>query len=242
MTPLMIMVGADKGGVGKTTVARVVVDYLATRKIVPRVFDTEAPKGDLVRFGFAGAEVVDLQRGLAGKMRVFDSVDAGSVTLVDMRAGLLSETLKALDDAGLLAAVRGGEMNLALLHVLGPTPTSLAEIADASAAIGGGSKHFVVKNNIADDDVFGEWTRSERYAETFARMAPATIAVPRLPEEISREVQGLGVSFAAFAADRARSRTMRGLMLGWLRAVWGDLDKVGLGELAAAAAGEAPAS
>lgn len=233
-TPLMIMVGADKGGVGKTTVARVVIDYLATRNVTPKVFDTEAPTGDLARFAFTAAEVVDLQR-IAGKVRVFDSVDSGSVTVVDMRAGLLSTTLKALDEAGLLAAVRAGEMNLALLHVLGPTPTSLNEVLAASEAIGGGSKHFVVKNNIADDDVFGEWTRSERYAETFARMAPATVTVPRLPEEVSREIQGLGISFAAFAADRARSRTMRGLVLGWLRAVWGDLDKVGLGELVAAA-------
>lgn len=235
MTPLMIMVGADKGGVGKTTVARVVIDYLATRNVKPKVFDTETPSGDLARFPFAAAEIVDIER-IAGKVRVFDAVDQGAaVIVVDMRAGLLSKTLQALDDAGLLTAVRANELNLALLHVLGPTPTSLNEVLAASQAIGGGSLHFVVKNNIAADDVFGEWTSSERYAETFARMAPATVTVPRLPEEVSREIQSLGVSFAAFAADRTRSRTMRGLVLTWLRQVWGDLDKIGLGQLAAAA-------
>ena len=48
--PTVILIGADKGGVGKTTVARTLLDYLTTQEIPTRAFDTEAPKGVLHRF------------------------------------------------------------------------------------------------------------------------------------------------------------------------------------------------
>src|SRR5690349_17288784 len=48
--PAVIIVGADKGGVGKTTVTRTLLDYFNARKIPTRAFDTEAPKGTLKRF------------------------------------------------------------------------------------------------------------------------------------------------------------------------------------------------
>ena len=37
--PTVILIGADKGGVGKTTVARTLVDYLTAQGIPLRAFD-----------------------------------------------------------------------------------------------------------------------------------------------------------------------------------------------------------
>ena len=45
--PAVIIVGADKGGVGKTTVTRTLLDYFSARKVPTRAFDTEAPKVSL---------------------------------------------------------------------------------------------------------------------------------------------------------------------------------------------------
>src|SRR5580698_776854 len=50
MKPAVILVGADKGGVGKTTVARALADYLTGKNIMTRAFDTESPRGTLQRF------------------------------------------------------------------------------------------------------------------------------------------------------------------------------------------------
>src|SRR6266540_241974 len=50
MKPTVLMVGADKGGVGKTTVTRTVLDYLAAKNILVRAFDAEYPRGTLKRF------------------------------------------------------------------------------------------------------------------------------------------------------------------------------------------------
>ena len=58
--PSVIIVGADKGGVGKTTVARTLLDYFTAHQIPARAFDTEAPRGTLKRFHPAATHVVDI--------------------------------------------------------------------------------------------------------------------------------------------------------------------------------------
>lgn len=43
--PVVIVVGADKGGVGKTTVSRTLLDYFSTNNVQTRAFDTELSSG-----------------------------------------------------------------------------------------------------------------------------------------------------------------------------------------------------
>ena len=38
--PVVIVVGADKGGVGKTTVSRTLLDYFSANNVPTRAFDT----------------------------------------------------------------------------------------------------------------------------------------------------------------------------------------------------------
>ena len=223
-TPLVIMVGADKGGVGKTTVARALLDYLATRSVSPRVFDTQWPAGDLARF--VPAEVIDIDK-VEGQRKVFDRLDG--VTVIDIRGGSFSSILHTLDRVRLLEDVRQGAVALALLHVLGPSIASLNEIQEAHRTIGGGSRHFIVKNHI--NETAFSIADDPRYAEHFARMADCTIDVPQLKVDAGEAVQALGISFAAFAGDPAQSRILRGYTLDWLAAIWKEFDRVGIGAL-----------
>ena len=45
MKPTLILIGADKGGVGKTTLSRALLDHVARKDISARAFDTENPRG-----------------------------------------------------------------------------------------------------------------------------------------------------------------------------------------------------
>ena len=40
MKPVVIMVGADKGGVGKTSISRALLDYFLRNNVLARAFDT----------------------------------------------------------------------------------------------------------------------------------------------------------------------------------------------------------
>src|SRR5258708_26923829 len=95
--PVVIVVGADKGGVGKTTVSRTLLDYFDANNIPTRAFDTESPRGTLKRFHPELTEIVDLTT-TSDQMKIFDTLNAAapSVTVIDVRAGLMSPSLSSL--------------------------------------------------------------------------------------------------------------------------------------------------
>jgi hypothetical protein len=232
MIPTIIIVGADKGGVGKTMTCRALLDYLAERKRAYRAFDTEFPAGDLKRFA-TESQLIDIGQ-VQAQMSVFDAVDSECLTVLDLRGGMLTPTLQALDDAKLFDDVRNNKMRLILLHVLGPTMASIAEIGEAAKRIGAGSaRHFVVKNHINQTQYF-DWDEPSRQA-AWQQMNNVTINVPQLAEIACETMQKLGGSFSAFCANQTpagpQSPVLRGRVRTWLEIVWREFDRVGLGEL-----------
>ena len=131
--PTLILIGADKGGVGKTTVARAFLDYLKERGVRPSVFDTEPPPGVLRRF-YDYSKPVDVSQ-VRGQMQVFDEAPGAGVTVVDIRAGGLSKVLTAMRDAGLLKDIHAGKMHMVVIHVLGSTEASTGYFKSAGAKI-----------------------------------------------------------------------------------------------------------
>ena len=105
--PVVIVVGADKGGVGKTTVSRTLLDYFSANNVPTRAFDTESPRGTLKRFHPDITEIVDMTT-TSDQMKIFDTLNAASpsVTVIDVRAGLLSPALASLRDIGFLDAAQ----------------------------------------------------------------------------------------------------------------------------------------
>src|ERR1700686_1711940 len=89
--PVVILVGADKGGVGKTTVTRALLDYFIAPNVPTRAFDTEAPRGTLSRFHPEVTDVVHVT-ATPDQMKIFDTLAATDVTVIDVRAGLLATT------------------------------------------------------------------------------------------------------------------------------------------------------
>src|SRR6185295_6478883 len=154
--PAVIIVGADKGGVGKTTVARTLLDYFTAHQVPTRAFDTEAPRGTLKRFHPDITDIVDMNL-VADQMKIFDTLNSAdaSVTLIDVRAGLMSPTLKALRDIGFIDAAKKGQITFAVFHILGPSIASLDEISETSSFLGD-AKYFMVKNFINNTHFF-EW-------------------------------------------------------------------------------------
>src|SRR5580704_1991671 len=151
--PTVILIGADKGGVGKTTVARTLLDYLRKQEVPTRAFDTEAPKGTLQRFHPEVSEIVDVT-AVADQMRIFDTVSGSAVTVIDVRAGLLSSTLRALRDISFLE----GQLTFIVFHILGSSIASLNEIEETASLTAGG-RHFLVKNFINDASFF-DWDQA----------------------------------------------------------------------------------
>jgi len=233
--PTVILIGADKGGVGKTTVTRTLLDYFAANEIPHRAFDTESPKGTLKRFHPDVTDIVDVTQA-RDQMKIFDTINAAEVTAIDVRAGLLSDTLTALSDIGFLEGVQDGTFNFALFHILGPSIASLEEIAEISGYLTG-AHHFLVKN-FMNSTTFFEWD-PPTYNSYFKKIGSAReIVVPRLNEIAYEQVELAGVPFATFVAnkkpdgaDAEYSFVLRGYVRHWLNNVWAEYDRVGLADL-----------
>jgi hypothetical protein len=240
MKPVVILVGADKGGVGKTTVTRTLLDYFVAHNIPTRAFDTESPRGTLKRFHPDVTEVVDVTT-IPDQMKIFDTLAEADakITVIDVRAGLLSSTLAALRDIGFLDIVKKGQVTFAVFHILGPSIASLDEIAETAAFVGD-AKYFLVKNHI-NNTTFFEWDPAT-YDSYFHRIKGAVeISVPHLNEMACEQVELASVPFLTFVANKTASAetasysfVLRGYVRHWLGNVWGEYDRVKLTEISAA--------
>ncbi len=222
MKPTLILVGADKGGVGKTTISRALMDFLSRRNILTRAFDTENPRGTLHRFYPGSTEIIDIE-DVADQMKILDTMEDASekVTIVDFKAGALGRTLDIFERIGVFEAARDGQFDIGMFHVVGPAVASLDELQEVNKYVNG--IDYVVARNFINDTNFFEWDEAT-YKKYFANLNNAhEIEVPKLNEMAYEAVDLAGVTFTDFASNKTatgepanNSFTLRGYVRKWL--------------------------
>ena len=239
MKPSVILVGADKGGVGKTTIARALLDYFASKNVIARAFDTEYPRGTLHRFHPEKTTIVDLL-STADQMKIIDTLETAQikVTVIDLRAGGLALALQALKDMGFLDAVKEGEFNFLVFHILGPSIASLDEIEEIAPYVED-AHYFLVENHV-NETTFFEWdpVTHRKYFEKVKTAGELTI--PKLNEIAYEQVEIAGTTFSTFVADKTAegdpaglSFVLRGYVRTWQNKIAKEFDRVGLLDLVA---------
>jgi hypothetical protein len=171
-------------------------------------------------------------------MKIFDTVSnaEAKVTLIDVRAGLLSSTLQALNDIGFIQLGKTGQITFAVFHILGPSIASLEEIAETGRLVGDAS-HFLVKNHI-NATTFFEWDPAT-CKSYFKNIKDAQeITLPQLNEMACEQVEVAGVPYVTFIANKNAkgeaanySFVLRGYVRHWLGQVWSEFDRVKLLDL-----------
>lgn len=201
MKPTLILVGADKGGVGKTTVSRALLDFFARKNVLTRAFDTENPRGSLKRFYPSITEVIDLEN-VAHQMKVLDTLETANVpvTVVDLKAGGLSYALDVFDRIGVLEAARSGQFTLGLFHIIGSSIASLDEIGEISKYLNG--VEYVVARNFINETNFFEWDETTTRKYFTANTKAHEIDIPKLNEMAYEQVDVAGVTFKDFIDNR----------------------------------------
>jgi hypothetical protein len=230
---VLIIVGADKGGVGKTTVSRTLIDYFASWNVPTRAFDTEYPKGTLKRFHPDVTEVVDIA-AVSDQMQIFDRLgETDKATIIDIRAGSLLSTLQFLRKVGFLDAVKRAEIKLVVFHVLGPSIASLNEITETASLVADAGYYLV--RNFFNDAQYSEWDQST-YGFHLDRIGRANeIIIPKLNEMAYEQVDLASVPFVSFITNKkangktaSHSYVLRGYVRHWLGSVWLEYDRIKL--------------
>src|SRR5258707_14539722 len=101
-------IGGEKGGVGKSVVARVVAQYLIDNSLPFLGFDTDRSHGSLMRFyaDFASPVVVDSYESLDMIVEAAAEFSDKRV-LVDLAAQTHEPLVKWMDDSGVVETAEG---------------------------------------------------------------------------------------------------------------------------------------
>lgn len=236
--PLLIIIGADKGGVGKTTVARTILDYFNALDFKFRAFDSETPGGVLKRFFPRDTDIIDLGN-VKDQMKVFDTLSVDHITVIDVTAGALTPAIDTLGTVGLFDLVKAGDIELVVMHVIGASVASLDEVKSLSAKLGGG-RHFLVRNHVNGSSFF-DWDAGTADA-AFKEHGGNVIDIPQLVEMANEHVDRAGVPFRSFVAGKDHdgnnvdnSFTLKGHVKSWLTKCFGELDRLNLNGIVRAA-------
>lgn len=219
-SPHFVVVGADKGGVGKTMVARTLADYFRAHGATVRSFDgeylarhpvTKEVCGTFARF-CAGTKVININEP-DDQMKVFDGLGDAQVTLLDLPAGALSTTLETLRMLGFFGGIDDGSLRLSVVHVIGSNKASFDEIDTTREAVAG-ANYVTVLNST---------NRSKFDGLPASVVSPVRIGL--LNEAAAAAVDMSNKGFAEFCGDVAKeSRTMRGYVNAWLRECFKEFD------------------
>lgn len=208
----LIFVGADKGGVGKTTVARVLHDYYREKGRPVFVFDTEFPYGNISR-SIKRSKIINLESS-SDQVLLFDSVigTKNGVVIVDFRAGLITKLLQLLENIGFLAEAKKGTVDLVLMHVVGASMASIRE-QPLLANYAEYTKYVTVFNNINDAHFL-----------SFGGDRDKGITIKKLDELVYEEIDRIGIGFIDFinaSGDQKNSFILKGYARAW----FGDIKK-----------------
>ena len=222
-------IGGEKGGVGKSLMARVLAQYLIDRNLPFLGFDTDRSHGALMRFyaDYASPVLVDRYESLDTIMEAAAEQPERRI-LVDLAAQTSEPLLRWMDESGVLNLADEMAVNLTYWHVMDCGKDSVDLLARLLDRFGKELRYVLVRNQVRGNDFSmleqsGEQTRA---VELGARL----LSVRHLHENVINRIDATHSSFWT-----ARHGNENGGILGlmdrqrlkmWLREVYREIESV----------------
>ena len=224
------LIGGEKGGVGKSLMARVLAQYLIDRQLPFLGFDTDRSHGALMRFyaGYASPVLVDRYESLDAIVEA--AVDQpGRRILVDLAAQTHDSLANWMEEAGVISLADEMGMKIYYWHVMDTGKDSVDLLRRLLDRFGTGLAYVLVRNQVRGND-FSTLEQSGEQARAIA-MGANVVSVKKLNEHVIQQIDASGSSFWQAKSDK--DATGLGLMdrqrvRMWLRDVYREIDDVGV--------------
>lgn len=226
------LIGGEKGGVGKSMVARVLAQYMIDRNIPFMGFDTDRSHGSLLRFysDFASPVVVDRYESLDA---VVDAAgeNPDKRILVDLAAQTHEPLVKWIDESGVLPALAELGMTLTYWHVMDSGKDSVDLLKKLLERFGPRLDYVIVLNQLRGDsfEIFEKSGEKARAAGLNAQI----ITLRRLSQDAITKIDAASTSF--WAAQHKSPTNTKGLGIlerqrvkMWLKHAYEQIDSVGI--------------
>ena len=224
------LIGGEKGGVGKSLVARILAQYLIDRQIPFLGFDTDRSHGALMRFyaGFAAPIVADRFEALDAIVEAAAAQPDRRI-LVDLAAQTHEALARWIDESGVLELAEEAGFVLYYWHVMDAGRDSVDLLTKLLDRFGNRLRYVLVLNQLRGDD-FSLLKSSGQEARALA-LGARLVSLKRLHEGAIQKIDASSSSF--WAATNAADKETTGLGLMdrqrvkmWLRHAYQQLDAV----------------
>lgn len=221
-------IGGEKGGVGKSVMARVLAQYFVDRNLPFAGVDSDASHGALVRHYGDFSQFVDLAANESADQILDRALGAERRVLVDLPAQSAKNLDTWLSGANVIALARELGTPITFWHVTDGGYASVGQLEKALDRYGAQVAHVVVKNHARSKD-FSQLEASPAMSK-LAALSGKTIDLPELDSVAMYKIDGSGLSFWAGAhvneGEHALKPLERERVKLWLSRAYKELDKL----------------
>jgi hypothetical protein len=223
-------IGGEKGGVGKSVVARLCAQFCIDRSIPFVAADADSSHGALLRFYGDYTQAVDLAEYQSADALLALATESDRRVIVDLPAQsdrLLSAWIK---EGGVLELAAESGVRVVFWHVIDDGKDSLNTLDRLLARYGDAARYCIVKNLGRGHD-FSLFERSATRA-TAAQLGAAVVELPELYAPAMQKIDRLDASFwaamnALATGPDALTRMDRQRVKVWLNTSFDQLAKLG---------------
>jgi hypothetical protein len=225
-------IGGEKGGVGKSLVARVLAQYLIDHEQSFIGFDTDRSHGALMRFyeGFASPVLVDRFEALDAIMEAAVAHPERRV-LVDLAAQTHEPLVRWMDESGVLNLADELSVGIHYWHVMDSGKDSVDLLRKLLDRFGKEIQYVLVRNQVRGNN-FSVLEQSGEQARAMD-LGAKVVTIKHLHDSVINKIDAANSSF--WAAKNASDKDGAGLGLMdrqrvkmWLRDVYREIDTVGV--------------
>ena len=227
MSSTIHFVGGEKGGVGKSVVARVIAQNLIDRALPFVALDADGSHGALVRFYRDYARAIDLADVASTDQIMELATETDRRVLVDLPAQSDRLLSKWLAEGGILELAKATDVSVLFWHVMDDGKDAVATLERLLDRHAGLARYCIVKNlGRGKDFSFFDGSAARAKADALGAMI---VELPELNAAVMQKIDRHDASFWAAAnnpgfAGVAFSRMDRQRLRVWLESVvkaWG---------------------
>jgi hypothetical protein len=225
-------IGGEKGGVGKSVVARCVAQYFIDHNLPFLGFDTDRSHGALMRFysGYASPVLVDKYESLDAIMEAAVEQPERRI-LVDLAAQTHEPLVRWMDESGVLNLADEMAVPITYWHVMDAGKDSVDLLKKLLDRFGRQLRYVLVRNQVrgADFAVLEQSGEQARAVELGAQV----VSVRHLHDGVMNKIDATNSSFWAAKNIGGLETAELGLMdrqrvKMWLRDIYREFDGLGM--------------
>ncbi|WP_295643346.1 mobilization protein [uncultured Methylibium sp.] len=226
------LIGGEKGGVGKSLVARLLAQYFIDHQLPFVGYDTDRSHGSLMRFysGYASPVLVDRYEALDA---IVESAieQPGRRVLVDLAAQTHDPLVKWMDESGVLDLADLSGVAIHYWHVMDAGKDSVDLLKRLLDRFGQRLRYVLVRNQLRGDD-FSQLEKSGELARAVA-LGARVVDIRRLHDALVQKIDASNSSFWAAKNVGGKEGPALGLMERqrlklWLNHAFGEIAAAGV--------------